>query len=449
VLRIVVAWVVAAVCALWPLAGWAAHRATSGFDGALSVFACAAGFAFAVSALRVARVSRGQAAVGIAFCLATGLGLSTSHGLWTLRAAVALVALCAVFAWWSRATPRTFLIAMLWLCALPRRANLDIVIGWPLRRFAASCAGRITGTAHTETVLAIDSAHSVDVTVACAGIESLLLLLVATSVLALWHGARVRMTLLAHAVSVAILVLCTTLRVVVLVSLAGVGTDEAHTAATLLHEPLGVLAFVAAASVSMWMLQQTVRQTQAGRVLAAWGFGLVSVAGNLALHVDDSVAVADNMAAQTSRLFAAMPGRVVALSIAEQDLFGRYAVSAQKHIDDDTGAAWLAVAATDARAHHAPERCLAANGQVVVDVHTRVFDDIAVHEVVLEHGVAWTAYTDGHDVIADPAARLFRALQTKALWWSVTVVIGEDAVPAQRDAAIATLRQLLRFEGDK
>lgn len=261
------------------------------------------------------------------------------------------------------------------LLGLPLAGDIDVV-GFPLRRLSAELAALalpVLGVpvAFAETVLVTEHGLA-DVEAPCAGLSTLRVLLAAVAVIAALRSARPGSLVAASAIAVVVAVVGNASRVTIL-SFLVLGARLSDLAA-LLHVPLGVLVFLAAAASAVPLLGAP-RGPPAADTAPRAGLVAVLVAVLAALGATGVRSVRPTEGPAVDAATASVGWGVndldVALSPAEQELYGRHGLAAGKRrLQDAQGrdiGEVLVVLTRGLRAIHAPERCLAGNGHAVVD----------------------------------------------------------------------------------
>jgi exosortase O len=298
---------------------------------------------------------------------------------------------------------------LLVLLGLPLSGDVDVV-GFPLRRLAAEgAAGLLPGfgvpVVPAETVLLTENGVA-DVEAPCAGLSTLRLLLAVVLVLASLTGARPARVALALGAVVGVAVLGNALRITALAWLV-LGPQRTDLAG-LLHVPLGVSVFLAAAAGAVLLLRPRgpaavvddgapswAATTRPGTGTAARVTTAIFVAGSvgvvaalLVLRAVPPTEATNTDGVLVARLQALSAGEPLPLGAAEAELFGSHALAARKLRLPDSAGEVLMVAARSLRAMHAPERCLAAHGHVVVDVADVPRAGLVVRRLLLDGGRA-------------------------------------------------------------
>jgi exosortase O len=378
-----------------PLLPWFMARSTSpeAFTGLLLL---ALGVALALRPAATADASSGLSSA----LLAGGGGVAVLAGVAVdvrlLQAGgVAMVTAALWPVLWRRTPPWASLVLV--GLGLPLAGDIDVV-GFPLRRLSAELAALalpVLGVpvAFAETVLVTEHGLA-DVEAPCAGLSTLRILLAAVALIAALRGARVGALVAASVVAVAVAVVGNASRVTIL-SFLVLGARWPDLA-TLLHVPLWVLVFLAAASAAVPLLGSSrAPATPVGPSTTAVGRAAVIVAVLTALGAGGlraarpTVSPADE-AALSPPTSASASDLDVPLSVAEQELYGRHALAARKRrLQDAQGrdvGEVLVVLTRGLRAIHAPERCLAGNGHAVVDSAVVTRAGLPVKRLVLDGG---------------------------------------------------------------
>ena len=311
-----------------------------------------------------------------------------------------------------------FTALALFTLAMPARGDLDTFIGYPLRRLAADGASSLLspwiGDVGRETVIVLEG-RVADVEVACSGLSTLWIAIAAALVLGhLTQRARrarrarrwrfpATTQMAAVVVTVVVLVAMTTIRVAVLAAVAlgptSLNDGERQLIGSLVHVPLGLIALLVAVSAAVLVQRLAPCTTTATTtttttawltpLLSAW---LMTSAVGAAVRPPVTVAVDCGDAEARAAVLAekindAVGGQRAPLSFVEQDLYGRHAEAAVKLRLAD-GGSLLAVQATRATAHHAPERCLGSAGHEIGAVFDVDDDHGAYRVLVLDGGRA-------------------------------------------------------------
>lgn len=351
---------------------WLAGRVVDG--GALAIAACLAGVALLV----VRPHARGRAALPLVVGVALGVVamLLSSRGLF-VGAAAFLVAGCL-----RRTSSGALLIAV----SAIHPADVDALVGWPLRALLAHGAAVLlapfTATPaqiSAETVLLIEG-RIADVESACAGTRSLTAFIVCFCVLAALKPGRPTATssvVRACAAGAVVLVAISVLRVATITGVAILA--DAPAIADIVHEPLGLFALLAAIAVANLLLSKGATRIHPALPAAAQErhvpsapAGAVAVAAAAAAAI--AIALAPLVMSSRSRDAGAATNDTVALALTAGDggdiplrddehaLFTQLGARASKRSWGDDGAGSVLLVVGPRRAHHAPERCLAAAG---------------------------------------------------------------------------------------
>ena len=299
----------------------------------------------------------------------------------------------------ARAWP-TLPAALLMVLGQPLSGDLD-VIGFPLRLLSAKVAALVLpafGVAVTasETVL-VTEGNVADVEAPCAGLSTLRYVLATTLMLAWRAQATVMSTVAATVGAVLTATLGNATRVTILCAMV-LGAGRADLAA-LLHVPLGVLSFLAAAVCATVLLvprralvapsssqpaasSAPVAVTVAVVVVAALVTGARVGRASLLPPRPPSVTLTPSSLAPLTSTW-----QVVPLSPGEERLWRDHADAAVKRrlAAPATGEA-VYVLASSMRATHAPERCLSAIGHRVDVSGTLVIDGVTFKRLVLNGG---------------------------------------------------------------
>jgi exosortase O len=364
--------------------------------------------------------------------LALGLGLVVDVRVLQAAAVCGLAFVAAVV---SRpvdargATARALLPALSLLClGLPLSGDVD-VIGFPLRTLAAHVASWcLPGTMSLSTVLSAEGSLA-DVDVPCAGLSTVRVVVGAALVLGHVHKSPPRAWTIAALSALGVAVVVNVVRVTVLAALVLV----AHRVdlARLVHVPLGVFAVLLATFAAHAVLRAW-PQRVAHDVVTRWPTLPRGVLVPLAVLCVVLRGVVPDAHATTTAVVDGPVADELPLSPPESALFAQHALSAHKRRVD--GGTALVVVASSLRAHHAPERCLAANG---FRVDTASDDDTfagPLRRLMLDGGahVGLSFYVgddDGTRVIArDLGTRVWLTLTRRIHTWAfVSVVVEADA----------------------
>jgi exosortase O len=345
------------------------------------------------------------------------------------------------------------------LAGWPLSGDVD-VIGFPLRVWSAQAAAMVlpvlgVPVMATETVLFTEGALA-DVEAPCAGLSTLRLVVAAVLVLGFRLSASTRSILVAVVVAVAVAVVGNATRVTVLSALV-LGAHRPDLAA-LVHVPLGIVAFLAAAAAALPLLSPRTRSTgfrgstgstglagAGGRVVIAALIGLALCTTALrwwrhAPVVDDDPGTVDIDDSDPD----ALP-----LSAAEVGLWSRHALGASKRRIE--GGEAIFVVARSLRAIHSPERCLQSNGHRVdvVAVIDAVIDGDAGGRIPHKRltlnggrqlGVSMLVSLTG--TVASLSDRLLLALQgDDQRWVFVSAVVDAPADPVAEARLVADLHR--------
>lgn len=376
-------------------------------------------------------VAFGRHSVDIAAAFATGLGTHALLGLWRGGG------------WWRQTLPAALLLVAL----LPFSTHLEVFLGFPARAATAAVVGQTLGalgvTAATETILALDG-QAAHVDLPCAGVRSLWAGAVFLLGLVVVERRRVGLPLGALAALLAALLLCANaLRVGILVALHLVADLPA--VAELVHAPLGVVGFtVSCGSVGAlgWLVLPSLPEATGPDRGARWlSPGLATVL--IALW---TVPDAPRPPTPTPP---PLLGYALPLDPVEQAFFGATGAAAQKVAVP--GGSLLVVTATDWRAHHSPEQCLAAAGHRVTGTRTSmVAPDFPVRTALAgDHRAIWWFQTDDH-VTDDLGTRVWTDLTRGPRPWVLVSLLldgpADPADPALR-ARLLELRAVLASRG--
>lgn len=394
-----------------------------------------------------ARFSIVAGVIGVVVGSVVGVHLVMAAGVACLAHAVAAVV-----------APRrtSALLPALWLfvLALPLAGDLD-VIGFPARLFAARVAAAALSlvgvdVAGAETVLVVEG-NVADVEAPCAGLSTLRMLAAVVIVTGALRRSRARSIVAAVVVAGVVAVVGNAARVT---ALAGLALAAHHDdLARLVHVPLGVVAFVVAIAAGDLVLRYdgADEDEDAG---ADVDVGLTGVAVIVAVTAAVA-ALATPPTKPPTKTLSASPN-ATPLTPAEQALFGRHAVFAEKR-SLPTGSV-LVVVASSLRAHHAPERCLAGSGLRVDATSTTTVAGVPVKRLVLDGGVrlglSFYVRDDGGTpvVMASLVERAADQLQhPHALWAFASIVVAADTdadtlLPPLVDDAHQRLLQLTPSE---
>lgn len=310
--------------------------------------------------------------------LTAGILLQRAVDIHLLSAAAAFVALYGILGLfvspgrWRRARPGLLLA----LAALPIFEQAHHYAGFALRVLTAKVVAQLLyavglSPVASETILVLERgvAH---VEAACSGLKSVwagsLLLLAVAHVRAQPAGLRLAA---AFALQASLLFLGNVVRIAALVAL--IHHFQLPGAAELVHQPLGVLSFVAAAGLAVLVLERG-RAPQRARRTRLRGGPIMGLAPTLVLIALPGLAWAlyaprsDDPRAALPLPLDLGPGVTVtplALSHAERELFLRHGGAGAAKARLQTGeltAEVLWVPAMSFRPHHPPELCLAGAG---------------------------------------------------------------------------------------
>lgn len=386
--------VVALLAMAAPLVPWFIGRSTASeaWTGLLLL---------AVGAVVAARVPAGPAAparpwttVVLASSAAAVFVVGVVVDVRLLQAAGLAAATAALVPVWRPGRPLPVAALVLIGLGLPLSGDIDVV-GFPLRRLSAELAALalpVLGVpvAFAETVLVTEHGLA-DVEAPCAGLSTLRLLLAAVAVIAALRGARTGALVAASAAAIVVAVIGNASRVTIL-SFLVLGA-QAPDLAALLHVPLGVIVFLAAATAALPLLgpAPTPPTSTAAALAGARPLVVLTVVaaalGGVAVRASRPAVVRPEATAPLPRIASADD---LPLSRAEQELYGRHAERAHKRrLHDDAGrpvGEVLLVVTRGLRAIHAPERCLAGNGHAVVDSGVVVRAGQPVKRLVLDGG---------------------------------------------------------------
>ena len=402
---------VVCAAALWPLSSWAGRRLDE--PGAMSAVLMVLAGVWSLTTLRASSpLSATGRGVGFVVVAAVYVGAIVAHVSILQAMAVGMAAVLTVVVARGARLGEGFSALALFALALPARGDLDTFIGFPLRLLAADGAALLLspwlGDVGKETVLVLEG-RVADVEVACSGLSTLWVAIAAALVLGVltqrarpWRFA-VTTQVVASTVAVVVLVALTTLRVAVLAAIAlwpsSLPEATQRLIGLVVHVPLGVLALVGAvgAAVVLHRVAPSLATTTTAaphaascRTLLIGWLAVIVIAGMVRPGASTTArATIDDSARLASKLVAVVPGDVVPLSTAEQALYGRHAEGAVKlRLASPIGGSLLAVQATQATAHHAPERCLASAGHRVETAFDVVDAHGAFRVVVLDGGRA-------------------------------------------------------------
>lgn len=346
---------------------------------------------------------------------------------------------------------------MLVLLGLPLAGDIDVV-GFPLRRLSAELAALAlpalgVPVAFTETVLMTENGIA-EVEAPCAGLSTLRLLVATVAVLAALQRSRAASLAAGIAAAVVVAVLGNATRVTILAWLV-LGVQRPDLAA-LLHVPLGVCVFLAAAAAAVPLLgsrgvsvgaapPSSSIPTSAPVIAATVGVATLAALVATGLRIDAPAP------APAPHVVAPLPGPVdgeVPLSEAEADLYRRHAIAATKRrLTDAAGrdvGEVLFVVTSGLRAIHAPERCLASNGHAVVTTDAVVRGDVPVKRLVLDGGraIGLSLLRSGqHDATGLGEVVIARLRGDPGPWVFVSAVVDRAAVfdVAAEDAIVRQL----------
>jgi exosortase O len=483
--------IIAALFWLWFFRGtfgWLVRALADRGSLNLVLLGCAAAVAVYVFRLHLrdgraallARLSRGPRreprALLLAFAAATAaLGVQRFVEVHTLSALLfaagsyALLRLYLPPASWRAGAP----LLLLCLFLLPVQGHLDAFVGFPLRVATARCVQDLLALLHirstsAETILVLENgvAH---VDLPCSGVKSL------------WSGAifyfaatwlfqrRMGLTWLASGGAFAIALLCANaMRVFILILLLFV--VEKPELAQRLHVPLGMIGFLAACAVAVFLLRRLpARETEAAHSTASsTGFEplppralLLFAAGLLGLSLLQPRGVT-RPAMPTQLATPQLPGELaleeLALTEGEQSLYFQHGgVLARKwrftqgDPDKKRTGSLLFVMSRSFRAHHPPEVCLAASGLRVdgmrrVHVGATTATPFTVRLLGIESGAraAFYWFQSRHQTTDSLLIRTFDDLRPRRRPWMLVAVLfdgPQDAQDATLQALLASLHQ--------
>jgi exosortase O len=429
-----VVFVVAATGVLVPLLPWWLARAASSeaWTGLLLSLV-----GVVVAAALPAPTTSTRATAALALCGLAGVAAGVFVDVRTVQALGAVAVVFALLAG-ARRVPRVSwpALGLVWI-GLPLSGDVD-VIGFPLRQASAALAAHVLHDAGiraavTETVLVAENGVA-DVEAPCAGLATIRLLVGVVLVVAALRQARVGRTIAALAAVVVVAVIGNAARVAALAALVlGAGRVDL---AGLLHVPLGVVVFVAAVAAAAPLLVPGIATFAVEAAPARTGPApavravpaVAAVVAAVVLVVGASRARAPRRGVDDGQLAHALARVVDAadadgaaplpLSPAESALFTHHAIAAGKRrvVLGGGDGEELVVVARSLRALHAPERCLASSGHIVVAADVVLRGGVAVKRLVLD---------GGHNV----ALSLLRSPQTHA------ATLGDVAVARLRGDA--------------
>lgn len=348
---------------------------------------------------------------------------------------------------WRRGLPGL----LVFLAVLPFGEALEAYAGMPARHLTARIVehtlamGRIASIP-AETVLVLESGL-VYVDAPCSGVRSLWTGLVFFSGATWLQRAPIDARwILRGVVFVALLVTANVFRVFAIVLLAPVA--GAHQLAAIVHEPLGILGFVAACAVGYLLLRGgavTPSPARAsvprlsGRVVL--GLAAVTLAA-LIIHTPRP------RRPPVSAPRFALLGEPIALTAAEAGLFARVGQTiATKHRFTWRGHAGslLAVHSTSWRAHHAPEICLAGAGHRIDVLQSWSLAPDRTLRVATLDGGACTAlywYQSRTRTTDDLLARVFADLHRGEAEWVMVSILVEGRWPIGEERTLALFEHI-------
>lgn len=290
--------------------------------------------------------------------------------------------------------------ALLALAAI-HPADVDALVGWPLRALLASGASHLMGALggnalDAETVLVIEG-RVADVESACAGTRSLSVLTLCLAVVVslrelAGRATRARVLVLA-ACGAGLVFLALSIMRVALIAWLALGAGD-RTLGDVVHTPLGLFALAMALAVALAVLERgspVVSSTSTDLMARGPARPIIAVVACVlvmagALRVRPAVRPdAGDVVAPAGELSfdgeGDSGGAPLPLTAEERALFGQLGARAQKRALPDGGS--VLVVSGPRRAHHAPERCLAAAGFHVESAVTTSIVDVPVRRLVL------------------------------------------------------------------
>jgi exosortase O len=441
--------------------------------------------------------ARGQ--LGFELAWLPGLGLLASLTLsllnrlfWsigTLEAVLALTgAYCLLGFYIPRGTWRRGSIVLVLLClSLPVQDHYQDLAGFPFRLLTARIVAELMSSlgvpslSQTSLVLSAGSVTAVDYP--CSGLRFLHAGTVFLAALLLVGHAPRRRAALCALGFLSSLVVLNVWRVFSLVYLADVLQlrDEAEG----IHSALGVAGFTACCGALLFALRplaggapsaplapaaSTVRPTRSRAVLVV----SVAIACSLGLDALAGTSRTSPTVAAPAAPFLDLPGfalQPLPLDEQERDYYARRGVARAGKFAlvgdaQRPGSTLLVTVAADWYVQHAPERCVRGSGHVITRSDLlqvpgsaddpRSGQPMLVRRLVLDGGRSSLLYwfTDGHEVVADYGARIWRGLGGAPRPWALVQIMApggrEPASPRVSDHVLQrAVQQMLLGGGDK
>lgn len=344
---------------------------------------------------------------------------------------------------------RGMALALAIACLVPFGVQLGTGLGFPIRILTAHTVEHLLTTLN---IAALSSEHIIvlentlaSVDLPCSGVKSLwtgtLFLLLATWLEGRQLGLR---WLLVFGVNLSALVLANIGRVLTLVLLAN---THQTTLAEMLHVPLGLIGFVTACVLSLWLLQSVPRQqslalpepqaqprsrpaylAQGALMLCLVGLACIPRPPALAVPPPDLAALPLPAAVRTEPL---------PLTPTEQAFFADYPGTVAHKVHFDTGTvsgSWLLVFAPTWRAHHAPEVCLLGNGYQVNQVEARPLSPTVTGRWLSLDGGRYAAaywFQSAHQTTGDFLTRLWGEVTRREPAWVMVSVLFDQPYTGQ------------------
>ncbi|MDX2244519.1 MAG: exosortase O [Leptolyngbyaceae cyanobacterium bins.302] len=365
---------------------------------------------------------------------------------------------------WRRGLALAIAIA----CLLPFGMQFGSGLGLPIRILTAHLVEYLLTNLH---ISAISSEHIIvlensvaTVDLPCSGVKSLwtgtLFLLIATWLEGRSLGFR---WLLVFGGNLGLLLLANVGRVLTLVILVN---SQQGDFAELLHTPLGLVGFVTACLVSLFLLrwvprQQTLQGSESFKNIL-WrslppritqGVLITSLLSLTLIPTPSALtAPAPNLA--NLSLPSAINTTSIPLTPVEQEFFADYPGSVAHKVQFEAGeitGSWLLVYAPTWRAHHAPELCLMGTGYRVNRIESQQLSDtIAGRWLSLNEGQNSAAYwfQSSQQTTGDFLTRLWGEVTRRERNWVMVSVLFDQPHTAQ-EPDIQTLLNTLHHSIDR
>ncbi len=367
---------------------------------------------------------------------------------------------------WRRGLPAAVLV----IGTLPFGAHIETFLGYPLRIATAKLVGDMLATAGyasigVDTILIFENGIS-KVDLPCSGVQSLwtgsLFFLTASWLEDKKIGFRWLLVLLLFVI---MLIVANTFRVAVLVTVG-----EAlgwHLLAEMLHVPLGVLGFVGACAVALFLLRQFVHNTKTNPSADAqttsssrfsqlfsfadsnlnYGFVLLVILMSTLLYVAKPISVfADeptNLTFSDQLTLTEVPLTPEIKAWLTRDgaeSADRYRFEWHSEHGTRTGS-MIFVSSRSWRAHHRPERCFEVYGLDVQDNGTHLVNHMMpIRQVDLANTAGEVDYTAAYwfqsaDTITDDyGSRMWSDLSAPNTRWMLVTVLFDEGYPADDPA---------------